>query len=268
MSIQISDADLRQAQIPELFDGTGGMVLYAAKASAIFSSFFADQGYSISGASGVFLNDDGDASSMTCSGGTLSSLFDGTGGSVVQAQTAFSANSSGTTGNDFMSFFNMQGYTLSGSSGIFVNTDGVVAEAIGPDGANTDGNFLTTTGSGETFLDSGFSGSSFLASPIVTNSTPTTGTTVSAGTAKKDELLYITPAGTLLALTVTLPAAANCRVSQIVRGFISQIITTLTVNQAGSGTVVGSTPVTSSTNAFFAYECVSVAGNGTWARIT
>lgn len=99
---------------------------------------------------------------------------------------------------------------------------------------------------------------------IVTNSTPTTGQTVSAGTAKKDETLYITPAGTLLALTVSLPAAADSRVGQIIRGFISQIITGLTVSAAGGGSVVGATPVTSAVNSTFAYQC---AVAGTWIRI-
>lgn len=102
---------------------------------------------------------------------------------------------------------------------------------------------------------------------IVTNSSPTTGQTVSAGTAKRDETLYITPAGTLLALTIELPASASSRVGQIVRGFISQIITGLTVQVAGSGTIVGSTPVTSAVNSTFAYQCVSVSDNGTWIRI-
>lgn len=102
---------------------------------------------------------------------------------------------------------------------------------------------------------------------IVTNSSPTTGQTVSAGTAKLDETLYITPAGTLLALTVTLPASANSRVGQIVRGFISQIITGLTVDVSGGGTIVGATPVTSAVNSTFAYQCVSTASTGTWIRI-
>lgn len=102
---------------------------------------------------------------------------------------------------------------------------------------------------------------------IVTNSTPTTGQTVSASTGKLDETLYITPAGTLLALTVSLPTSANSRVGQIIRGFISQIITGLTVNVSGSGTVIGATPITSAVNSTFAYQCVSVAGNGTWIRI-
>lgn len=102
---------------------------------------------------------------------------------------------------------------------------------------------------------------------IVTPSSPTTGQTVSASTGKLDETLYITPSGALLALTVSLPASANSRTGQIIRGFISQIITGLTVNVSGSGTVNGSTPVTSAVNSTFAYQCSSVAGNGTWIRI-
>lgn len=102
---------------------------------------------------------------------------------------------------------------------------------------------------------------------IITPSSPTTGQTVSSSTSKSDETLYITPAGTLLALTIALPAVANSRVGQIVRGFISQIITGLTVNVAGSGVAVGTLPITSSINSSFAYQCVSVSGNGTWVRL-
>jgi hypothetical protein len=55
MSVQTSDADLKRVQMPELFDGTGGNVLYAQKGGQGFSSFFADQGYN-SGYDGAFSN--------------------------------------------------------------------------------------------------------------------------------------------------------------------------------------------------------------------
>lgn len=103
---------------------------------------------------------------------------------------------------------------------------------------------------------------------IVTPSSPTTGQTVSSGTAKLDETLYITPSGTLLALTVSLPTSANSRVGQLIRAFITQIITTSTFNVSGSGTIVGSAPVTSAVNSSVAFQCVSVAGNGTWIRLS
>lgn len=150
-----------------------------------------------------------------------------------------------------------------GGAGI-VKTDGNGTQSIAGNGTD----YLSPSGNGGALTGitaSQVSGVSLL--PIVTNSSPTTGQTVSTGTAKLDETLYITPAGTLLALTITLPTAANSRVGQIVRGFISQIITGLTVNEAGSGTVVGSTPITSSVNSYFAYQCFSVAGNGLWGRI-
>lgn len=105
------------------------------------------------------------------------------------------------------------------------------------------------------------------AGSIVSNSMPTTGQTVAANTNGDDETLYITPAGTLLALTVALPLAANSRIGQIERGFITQIITTLTVNVAGSGTIIGASPTTSAVNSSFAYQCVSTAANGTWIRL-
>lgn len=102
---------------------------------------------------------------------------------------------------------------------------------------------------------------------LITNSSPATGATVSAGSTKADETCYMTPAGTLLALTFTLPAIANARAGQIVRGFITQIITGLTVNASGSGTIKGATPVTSAVNSSFAYMCISTSGNGTWIRL-
>lgn len=119
----------------------------------------------------------------------------------------------------------------------------------------------------QTALDLKANLSDVLQPAIITPSSPTTGQTVSASTGKLDETLYMTPAGTLLALTIALPAVTNSRVGQIVRGFISQIITGLTVNVAGSGVAAGALPITSSTNSSFAYQCVSVSGNGIWVRL-
>lgn len=107
----------------------------------------------------------------------------------------------------------------------------------------------------------------YINSDLVTNSIPTTGQTVTATITKANELLYVTPAGTLAALTITLPASANARTGQIIRIFITQIVVALTVNTTGGGTILGSLPDTSSPNSTFAYECVSTSGAGTWVMI-
>ena len=78
---------------------------------------------------------------------------------------------------------------------------------------------------------------------------------------------YITPAGTLAALTLTLPSSANAQPGMICRFFITQIITSLTVNTTGGGTITGTAPDTSAANSSFAYQCVSTSGAGTWVMI-
>lgn len=145
------------------------------------------------------------------------------------------------------------------------NNSSITTNAAGDFQVSSVTNTIVTNG-GEASFPDGQAGTVALQA-IVTNSSPTTGQTVNAATGKLDETLYITPAGTLLALTVSLPTSANSRVGQVERGFISQIITGLTVNVAGSGTVIGATPITSAVNSTFAYQCVSVSGNGTWIRI-
>lgn len=62
--------------------------------------------------------------------------------------------------------------------------------------------------------------------------TPTTGQTVVMAADNYDRLLWLTPAGTLDTLTVTLPADATSRVGQQVMVGASQVITALTVNGA------------------------------------
>ena len=108
---------------------------------------------------------------------------------------------------------------------------------------------------------------SYVVSDIVTQVSPLTGATVSAGVTKANETLFINPAGTLTALTVTLPTAANSRVGQIVRVFISQIVVSLTISVSGGGVVIGSALDASIANASGAFLCVSTSGSGTWAMI-
>lgn len=98
----------------------------------------------------------------------------------------------------------------------------------------------------------------------VTSATPVTDGAVAANTSKQDEQLYITPAGTLAALTITLPPVASARLGQKIDVHISQIITALTVSVSGGGAVTGGSPDTSAANSSFGYRCVSTAGAGTW----
>lgn len=74
-----------------------------------------------------------------------------------------------------------------------------------------------------------------LTGATVLDAAPLTGTTVAlpAGTAK----LMLTPAGTIAALTVTLPAAAQLYDGQPLSIYSSQTVTALTVT-AGSGTTI------------------------------
>lgn len=177
-----------------------------------------------------------------------------------------------TTGGDLPTvngseiFVNSASPSLGTTAAIIQITGGAQQASVDINGG---GGQITVTTTNGTNVVGGLlvAGNPVAIAAIVSPFSPTTGQTVSAGTFKVDETLYITPAGTLLALTVTLPASANARVGQIIRGFISQIITGLTVNVSGGGTIVGSTPVTSAVNSSFAYQCVSVASTGTWIRI-
>jgi hypothetical protein len=97
---------------------------------------------------------------------------------------------------------------------------------------------------------------------VVTTSSPTTGGTVSFGTAKADELLNLTPAGTLAALTVAFPTNANSRIGQRLSVVSSHIITALTLSASGL-TVNGLTPSSLAVNQVISY--VKVAAS-TWQR--
>ncbi len=66
----------------------------------------------------------------------------------------------------------------------------------------------------------------------VAASSPTSGQTVSFANNGVDQTLYLTPAGTLAALTVTLPSNASSRIGQAVVIATTQTITALTVNGA------------------------------------
>lgn len=67
---------------------------------------------------------------------------------------------------------------------------------------------------------------------------PLTGATVAALANNLDQTLYITPAGTIAALTVNMPADAVSQIGQQVQVTTSQIITTLTLGQTGGGATI------------------------------
>lgn len=100
----------------------------------------------------------------------------------------------------------------------------------------------------------------------VVPATPTTGFTITASP-RVDQTHYLTPAGTLATGTFTLPTAANSREGQIVRLWSTQIVTALTVNVSGGGTILGTALTAAAVNTPYAYECVSTSGSGTWIRL-
>lgn len=87
---------------------------------------------------------------------------------------------------------------------------------------------------------------------------PTTGQTVVLTDNRLDGACAITPAGTLAALTITLPTEANSVVNQERDIWISTAITSLTIN--GATTIIGS-PGASIANAWISVK--KVAAN-TW----
>lgn len=91
--------------------------------------------------------------------------------------------------------------------------------------------------------------------------TPTTGQTVSMTDNAVDNTLYLTPAGTLAALTVNLPSNANSRIGQVERIFTTQQITALTV--ANATTILGN-PTTLNVNESVSFQ--KMAAN-TWAAV-
>lgn len=97
--------------------------------------------------------------------------------------------------------------------------------------------------------------------PVQQFATPTTGQTVTVTTGQS--WLVVTPAGTLAALTITLPT--NRTDGQIVRVTCSQIITSLTVSGAGT-TVTGAPTTLAAVNGFFTMAYTSTLN--AWIRVT
>lgn len=94
--------------------------------------------------------------------------------------------------------------------------------------------------------------------PTIQYATPTTGSTVTIGSTGSTRLI-LNPAGTLVALTVTLPSSPSD--GDYVQLCSSQAITTLTMN---GGTIVGSL-TTAAIGTFAAY--IFNATTSSWFRI-
>lgn len=90
---------------------------------------------------------------------------------------------------------------------------------------------------------------------------PLTGATVQLTDDARSGLLYVTPAGTIAALTVALPSNANSVVGQKETIVTSQTITALTVN--GAGTILGNVTTLA---AGAAVTFMKVASD-VWARV-
>ena len=98
---------------------------------------------------------------------------------------------------------------------------------------------------------------------IVTAITPATGDTVTANATKNRETIYLTPAGTLAALTLVFPSAANSRIGQTLTVFSTQIVTALTVPAAGL-TIAGAAVTALAANTPVTFRKVAAA---TWIRL-
>lgn len=90
---------------------------------------------------------------------------------------------------------------------------------------------------------------------------PVTTASLTFNTLGNDEELYLTPAGTIAALTITFPTDAQSRIGQQI-GFVStQIVTALTLTLPGSVAINGVAPTSLAVNA--RYTFTKVAAN-TW----
>lgn len=100
-----------------------------------------------------------------------------------------------------------------------------------------------------------------IGSIFMQQSSPLTGTTIVAANAT--QLVDVTPAGTLAALTIDLPVAPVN--GQVFGVFSSQILTSLTLTAASGQTIVGnSTTLIGAVNTHV--EFVYQASNSTWYR--
>ncbi len=97
---------------------------------------------------------------------------------------------------------------------------------------------------------------------VIQTNTPATGNTVSMNDNALNGTLYLTPAGTLATLTVTLPTNLNSVIGQIRRIATNNALTILTIN--GAGTILGNI-ATLALGASVAFQKVA---SDTWVRLT
>lgn len=90
---------------------------------------------------------------------------------------------------------------------------------------------------------------------------PTTGQTVAFFNDSRDQMMFLTPAGLLLTLIITLPSDSTTAIGQVVGVCTSQAITTVTLT--GAGTILNSV---ASMAIGDAVTYMKVATN-TWIRI-
>ena len=97
--------------------------------------------------------------------------------------------------------------------------------------------------------------------PVMQTASPTTGQTVVCQATASDIMLYLTPAGTLATLTISLPAEGSSSLGQKVFICSRQTITALTVN--------GATTVLNAADTLIANETFTMAkvAANTWVRL-
>lgn len=90
---------------------------------------------------------------------------------------------------------------------------------------------------------------------------PLTAASLTFNALGNDEELYLTPAGTIAALTITFPTDALSRIGQQIGFTSTQIVTALTLTLPGSVTIVGTSPTALAANSRYIF--IKVAAN-TW----
>lgn len=134
------------------------------------------------------------------------------------------------------------------------------------DGFTRGKNYIVTIAGFLTWISSTGRRLAFVLRPVITPLTPLTATTITT-LADLDETLVLTPAGTLAALTIQLPAATDSQLGQIKRVNSTAIVSSLTISVAGSGSVTGPALSAAAVNTPYAFQCVSISGTGVWMRI-
>ncbi len=134
---------------------------------------------------------------------------------------------------------------------------------ISKSGQTYSGNFLVSNITASRDLEFPNAAGEIALAPVIVAATPLTGFTITAAR-YTDQTHYLTPAGPLASGTFNLPTAANSRVGQIVRVVSTQTVTAIAI---GNGAIIEpSTPLGLAANTTYSYQCVSIAGPGSWIR--